>query len=260
MSARKGFFLPIVAALALGVAPAAEVPDASALLERAIEFHGGREALASLPDVKAVGIYEPGGWLAGRTLDAVVYDKADGSRRVEVDFEFGGRKGTWVEIYDGATCKRRSRGTWDDIPVDQNRERAAHRLPILLEVLGRSPEVAGEGNEAGSAVWLVTFPDGRDRAVLSLAKQDGHVVAIEYPGTSAQGMGTEKEVRRKLVFRAFRETGGVMLPTDIEVLEDGSFNERWRFERLETIRDWDDEWLRIPDPRRRFIPSEEQAT
>ncbi len=249
-----------LALLFLGAVPLrAEAPEARALLEKAIAFHGGRAALQAMPHWKASGTYEGGGRLVGRAMDAVYYERADGALRTEVAFEFRGSTRTTVTMYDGTMCKRRSRSTWDDIPLDENRERAAHRLPFLLQALSLDPVVAGEGEEAGAAVWRVEVRDGRGKAVLSLAKDDGRLVALEFPGTEAEGMGTKKDVVRKFVYHGFEKAGAVQVPADIEMFMDGVFDGRLRFERIEVIKEWDDAWLQLPDPRRRFIPGEELA-
>lgn len=245
--------------LTLGLAAHAESPDAVDLLNKAIGYHGGRAAIEAMPHVKAKGTLEPGGWLAGRTLDLVAYERADGARRTEVTFEFRGRKGTSIELYDGVMCKRRFSSSWDDLPLDENRERVAHRISILVDALAKSPETLGDGREADVDVWRVEIPDGRGTAVLSLAKDDGRLVALEYPGIQAEGMGTKKEVQKKIVHREFKRVGGVALPSDIEILVDGTFDARLRFETMEPIKSWDDDWLRVPDPTRRFVPPEELA-
>ena len=246
--------------LALPGVAFAQAPDPKGLLEKAIAFHGGKEALASLPHVKETGTIEMPGRSAGRARDLVVYDRGDGGRRTEVVFELRGRQVTAIEIYDGKMCKQRFGSNWDDLPLDENRERAAHRVNLLLQALDRAPSLAGEGTEAGAAVWQVAIDDGpRGKAVLSLAKDDGRLVAIEYPGTEAEGMGTKKEVTRKVVFHAFQPVGAVKLPSDIEMVKDGTFDGHMRFQRMEAIKDWDDGWLQVPDARRRFIPSEELA-
>ena len=79
---------PAVAASAC----AAEDPDPRALLEKAIAFHGGKEALASLPDVKATGTIETPGRTAGRARDVVVYERGDGGRRPETVFALRGAR------------------------------------------------------------------------------------------------------------------------------------------------------------------------
>ena len=254
---RAAGLLVLVAAMN---AHTADGPDPKELLETSIVFHGGKEALASLPDVKETGTIETPGRSAGRARDLVVYERGDGGRRTEVVFEFRGRQVTAIEIYDGKMCKQRFGSGWDDLPLDENRERAAHRIDLLLRALDRAPTLAGEATEAGAAVWQVAIDDGpRGKAVLSLAKEDGRLVAIAYPGTEAEGMGTKKDVTRKVVFHAFQPVGGLKLPSDIETLKDGTFDGRMRFERIEAITAWDDGWLQVPDPRRRYIPSDELA-
>jgi hypothetical protein len=250
----------LVALAAAPVAAGAAAPDPRALLEASIARHGGRAALEAMANFKAVGTLEPGGRWAGRTLDAVVYERADGGRRTEVTFEFRGRKGTFIEIYDGVMCKQRFSTSWDDLPLDENRERVENRVSVLLSAADRSPTLAGEGTEAGVEVWRVALAGEKGTTTLSVAKDDDRLIAVEYPGTEAEGMGTKKEVVRKVVHHAFRAVGGVVLPTDIEIFKDGSLDGRWRYETVEEIREWDDEWLRVPDPRRRFIPPEELAS
>ena len=253
-----GVAATFIAILGAGAVHAAS-PDARALVEKGIAFHGGRAALESMPHLKSVGTYEGGGRMAGRTVDATFYDRADGALRSEIVFEFRGRKTLAVTMYDGTMCKRRFRSTWDDIPLDENRERAAHRLPFLLAALERNPVTAGDGIEAGTDVWRVEVPDGRGNAVLSFAKDDGRLVALEYPGTEAEGLGTKKDVVRKLVYHGFRDVGGLRVPVDTEMFKDGVFNGRVRIDTVEVIAAWDDGWLQVPDPRRRFIPGEELA-
>ncbi len=85
----------------------AQSPDPKALLEKSIAFHGGKAALASLPDVKETGTIETPGRSAGRARDFVAYERGDGGRRTEVTFEFRGRQVTAIEIYDGKMCKQR---------------------------------------------------------------------------------------------------------------------------------------------------------
>jgi hypothetical protein len=250
----------LLALLAGAAACAAEGPDPRALLAQAIDFHGGREALASLPHVKATGTIELPGRQAGRARDLVVYERADGGRRTEMTFDFRGRQITAIEIYDGKMCKRRFGSGWDDLPLDENRERVAHRIDLLLHALEHAPALAGEGNELGIPVWRVEAEDGpRGKMVLSLAKDDARLLAIEYPGTEAEGMGTKTQVTRRIVHHAFLRVGAVQLPSDVEMLKDGTFDGRTRFERLEALPRWDEDWLRVPDPRRRFIPPDELA-
>ena len=249
----------VVALVASGVA-LAQAPDPKQLLEKAIAFHGGKEALASLPDVRETGTIEIPGRMAGRARDLVAYERGDGGRRTEVTFEFRGRQVTAIEIYDGKMCKQRFGSGWDELPLDENRERAAHRVDLLLRALDRAPSLQGEGTEAGAPVWQVAIDDGpRGKAVLSLAKDDGRLVAIEYPGTEAEGMGTKKDVTRKVVYHAFQPVGALKLPSDIEMVKDGTFDGRMRYAKMETIKDWDDGWLQVPDARRRFIPPDELA-
>jgi hypothetical protein len=243
-----------------GVLVATEGPDPRSLLEQSITFHGGKAALQSLPHVKGTGTIELAGRTAGRARDYVEYQRADGGRRSETSFEFRGRQITAVEIYDGKMCKRSTGGGWDDLPLDENRERAAHRIDLLLRALSASPTLAGEADELGVAAWRVAMDDGAGgKAVLSLAKDDARLLAIEYPATEAEGMGTKKAVTRKVLHHALLRVGNVQLPSDVEVLRDGSFESRMRFERLEPLPRWEEDWLRVPDPRRRFIPSEELA-
>ena len=165
----KSRFAPTTWGLALLVLTAvplrAQAPEPRALLERAVAFHGGRTALQNLPHLKSSGTFEGGGRLTGRAMDAVYYERADGALRSEVAFEFRGRSGTAVTMFDDGMCKRRSRSTWDDIPADEYRERAAHRLPFLLQALSLDPVLAGEGEEAGTAVWRVEVPDGTRQGV-----------------------------------------------------------------------------------------------
>ena len=249
----------VLVALVSGVT-LAQSPDPKQLLEKAIAFHGGKAGLAALPDVKQTGTIETPGRSAGRARDLVAYERGDGGRRTEVTFEFRGRQVTAIEIYDGKMCKQRFGSGWDELPLDENRERAAHRVDLLVRALDRAPALSGAGTEAGAPVWQVAIDDGpRGKATLSLAKDDGRLVAIEYPGTEAEGMGTKKEVTRKVVYHAFQPVGAVQLPSDIEMVKDGTFDGRMRFERIEAIADWDDGWLQVPDARRRFIPSDELA-
>jgi hypothetical protein len=252
--------LALAALLLSGTLGAADAPEPKGLLERSIAFHGGEAALRALPHVKGTGTVEVPGRGGNRTRDFVAYDRADGGRRAETSFEFRGRQITAIEIYDGKMCKQRFGSNWDDLPLDENRERVAHRLDVLLRAAGSAPSLAGEGTETGVPVWRVQFDDGNGKAVLSLAQDDARLLAIEYPATEAEGMGTKKAVTRKIVHHAFQKLGAVQLPSDLEILKDGSFEARYRFERLEAVPHWDDDWLRVPDPRRRFIPSDEFAS
>jgi hypothetical protein len=242
-------------------APAAadDAPTAGELVERAIEVHGGRDALSAFPDLELVGTYESFGRRAGRRSDATFRERADGAYRREVTFEFRGRKMTPVVFYDGEVVKRRFSRGWDDLPTDESAEQAAHRLTFLLTLDLDEAHVEGAGTEDDRPVWSLSVPDGRDRAVLHLAQDDGRLLALEYPGISAEGMGTKEEVRRKVVHRDHRKVGALLLPFDVETIEDGKPVSRMRYETIELLESFDPAWLRIPDPTRRYIPSEELA-
>jgi hypothetical protein len=249
----------LIVVFALAPVAAEETPTASELVERAIAAHGGRDALAAYPNLEMTGTYESFGRMAGRRSDAVYRERADGAYRMEITFEFRGRKVTPIVFYDGEVVKRRFSRGWDDLPVDEATEEAAHRLNYLLTLDPGEARVEGPGTEADVAVWSLSVPDGRDRAVLHLAQDDGRLVSMEYPGTSADGMGTKEEVQRKLVHRDHRKVGALLLPFDVETIEDGQPASRMRYETIELLEKFDPAWLRVPDPTRRFIPSEELA-
>jgi len=249
----------LLLALAWLPVSAGEPPAPGALLERAIAVHGGRAALAAWPDLELAGTYESLGRRAGRRSDLLLRERADGAYRREITLEFRGREIRAVQFYDGQAVKRRFSSAWDDLPLDESVEQAAHRLPYLLGLEAADARFDGEAVEADVPVWLLSFPDGRDRATLALAQDDGRLVALEYPGTSASGMGTKEDVRRKVVYRDHREVGALLLPFDVETLEDGQPVSRVRYETIEPLASWDPDWLRVPDPTRRFIPSEELA-
>jgi len=253
--------LLFVAAVALVPPPAAatDPPSANALIDGAIAAHGGRDALSAYPHLEMTGSYESFGRGAGRRSDLVYRERGDGAYRREITFEFRGRKVTPIEFYDREVVKRRFFRGWDDLPTDEAAEGAAHRLTWLLTLDPSEARVEGAGTEADVAVWSLSVPDGRDRAVLHLAQDDGRLVALEYPGTSAEGMGTKEEVQRKLIYRDHRQVGALLLPFDIEWSEDGQPRARLRFDTIEPLDEFDPAWLRVPDPTRRFIPSEELA-
>ena len=236
---------------------ATEPPDAAALVERAIEYHGGRGALESWPHIESRGSYEMAGRMAGRSADVFDRQRADGAYRREVTFEFGTRKFTMTEIFDHAMRKRRFGVGWDDLPVDEPRDEAEHRHAFLLRASEREPAIVGDGSEADVGVWYVEVPDGRGTARLGLAKDDARLVSLGYPGVKAEGMGTKEEITRKSIDRDFRSVGSLRLPFDLEFFEDGTPVGRWRVEEMTVLTDYDGTWLEIPDPTDRFIPSEE---
>lgn len=239
--------------------PAAESPTAGDLVNRAIEAHGGRAALERYPHLELKGTAESFGRRAGSRSDVVYRERGDGAYRREMTMEFRGRKVTPVEFYDGEVRKRRFTGSWDDLPVDEAAEQATHRLTLLLSVDVARAEALGAATEDDRAVWQVAVPDGEGRAVLSFAQDTGHLVALQYPGTSAAGMGTKEAVERKVYFADLRQVGDLLLPFDVATFEDGSQTGHLRFETIEVLDEFDPVWLRIPDPTRRFIPSEELA-
>lgn len=260
MSRTTRVLLTIVAGLVLAPTFAQDAPAPAELVTAAIATHGGESAIRDYLDLERSGTMELfGGRMAGRRAEVLTRERADGAYRTETTLEFRGRKFTPIEFYDGEVRKRRMFRGWDDLPVDESRENASHRLGFLLDIDPAEAEAVGPATEADVAVWQISVPDGRDRAVLSFDQESGRLVAMEYPGTSAAGMGTKEEVRRKLVFRDYREVGGLMLPFDIETFEDGSPTARLRYESIERLQAFDPAWLRIPDPTRRFIPSEELA-
>jgi len=244
---------------ALGTLQADDAPQAAVLVEQAIDYHGGRAALVDWPHLQVDGDWEMSGRMAGRSVAFSLKQRADGAYRQEVVFEFRGRKIHAVEIFDRSIRKRRFRVGWDDLPLDEPVEEAAHRHPFLLEVAARDPRVRGEGSESDVAVWYVEVDDGRGKARLGLAKDDARVVTIEYPGTTAEGLGTREEVTKKVVYRDYRALGALRYPYDQEFFKDGTPDGRLRIEEAEAIAVFDPSWLEIPDPTDRFIPSEELA-
>lgn len=262
MSTTRGlaFALAVLAAgpLAAAGALAAEQPSAADLLQRAIETHGGRAALSAWPDLELEGTVENLQRQRGRS-EYVRRERADGAYRDEVTFERGGRKFTPVTFYDGHAVKRRFGQAWDDLPVVESEEEAAHRLPWLLAIDADAARLEGEGRVDDVATWTVSVPDGRGRATLQLAQDDGRLVGLTYPGTAASGMGTKEEVERGLTFRDFRQVGRLLLPFDVETAEKGTPQSRVRWESIRVLDGFDEEWIRVPDPTRRFIPPEELA-
>jgi len=256
-------WLAVATGLALAVlASSSRAQDAPAprdLVQRAIEAHGGAAALKSYPDLEMKGTSESFGRRAGRRSDIVYRERGDGAYRREMTLEFRGRKFTPVEFYDGEVRKRRFTRGWDDLPVDEAVEGARHRLTLLLDLDTAAAEALGAGTEGDRAVWRVGVPDGDGQAVLSFDQQEGYLVAIEYPGTSAAGMGTKEDVDRKVIHADFRPAGPLVLPFDVATFEDGSPVGHLRFESVEVLESFDPAWLRVPDPTRRFIPSEELA-
>jgi len=251
--------LVVLVALATLAPPAARAqePDAAELLRRSIDYHGGRAALEAWPNLELDGSYEMSGRMAGRSVDMMMKVRDDGAYRQEITFEFRGRKLTMTEIFDHAIRKRRFRVGWDDLPLDEPAEEAAHTHPFLLEAADRGPELAGDGSEADVEVWYVEVEDGRARARLGLAKDDARLVSMEFPGVEAEGLGTREEVTKKMVYRDYRALGEVRYPYDQEYMTDGTPDGRLRIEEASVLAAFDDGWLTIPDPTDRFIPSEE---
>jgi hypothetical protein len=248
----------VIALLVLAVAVGhADTPDARALLDRAIAFHGGREALAAWPSLETKGQVELTGRAAGRSADLVGRVRGDGAYRRETTFELRGTKVTTTEIYDRAVCKRRSRSSWDTLPLDEPREEAEHRVPFLLRAAEREPKLAGAGTEGEAAVWYVEVQDGRGTARLGLAQDDGRLVSLEFPGTEAEGLGLKKDVTKKIVFRDPRPVGRVRVPFDEERFADGAPDGRIRLESVTALSAFDPAWLVVPEAADRFVPSEE---
>lgn len=249
--------LVMLAAVAAGTR-AADAPTPAQLIDAAIAAHGGRDAIAALPSLEMKGSFETlSGRSAGRRADGLLRERADGAYRREVTFDLRGRKVTAIEFYDLTVVKRRFGSSWDDLPTNEAREAAAHRLPWLLAIDAATAKLEGEATEADVACWKLSVPDGSGRATLMLAKDGGRVVAIERPGTSADGMGVKKQVQVKTIWRDVRRVGALALPFDVESAEDGVPDSRIRWDSVVVLKDFDAEWIRLPDPTRRFIPSEE---
>ena len=70
---------------------------------------------------------------------------------------------------------------------------------------------------------------------------------------------TKEEVQRRLLFSDYREVGDLLLPFDVATFEDGSTTAHMRYESIMVLDAFDPAWVRVPDPTRRFIPSEELA-
>jgi hypothetical protein len=247
------------AATAQADPPDAAPPAATALVERAIEFHGGRAALSDWPSLELKGQLELTGRAAGRSAEFVGRERGDGAYRRETTFDFRGSKITTTEIFDRSTCKRRFRSGWDALPLDEAREEAEHRVPFLLQAAERKPTVVGPGTEGETVVWYVDVPDGRGTARLGLAQDDGRLVSLEFPGTKAEGLGVKEDVTKRVVFRDPRPVGRVRLAFDEERFSDGTPDGRLRLASVTVLPAFDSAWLAVPEAADRFVPSEELA-
>lgn len=123
--------------------------------------------------------------------------------------------GEWAggEVLSGETSRRASGGEeWaGDVSVHRALVRARYREPLALLAVRTQPEfvaVALEPAELdGRAVERVAVAYGGATSTLFIAADSAHILAVEYRGRGATGMGT-----LRLSYADFRPVSGLILP------------------------------------------------
>lgn len=212
-----GFALPVSAA-----------DDAAAVLKKAIEAHGGAEALTT----KKSGEYKVKGdmTVAGSDISftgAIVYE-VPGKFRMQLDAEVAGQKIALLQIVNGDKVQNTLNGSPTKLGKAERAEllqaAAMQEISQLVPLtegekftvkLEKDEEVDGKP----ASVVLVTAKNLKDIR-LFFDKKSGLLVKSARKAL-APGSTDEKQVLEESYFTDYKKVDGVMLPQKFEVKHDG---------------------------------------
>lgn len=215
-----------VTALALGVVPARADDQAEAVVKKAIDAHGGADALKkALSGTSAVK-----GEMTVMGMDLTFTGKITTAlpekMRMDIAVDVMGQKVDVVQVVNGAKVKHTVNGSaapLEDAQKDELRAGVAGReaatlVPLLdAKRYTLKAEKDGAVGDAPAAVVVVNGQGLKD-VKLYFDKKSGLLVKAERKGLAPGGGG---EVESASVFSDFKKVDGVMTPTKHAVHHDG---------------------------------------
>jgi len=220
------WFLGLTVAAFVAASASAQT-EPTAVVKKAIEAHGGADALKKNPagTYKLKGDMSVFGTDLGFTGD-ITYELPD-KYRMTLDAELAGQKIAVVTVANGKKVKNTVNGQAAKIGDAERAEIAqaakmqeVSLLTPLLDpkyTLKAEPDAKVGDDEV--AVLLVTA-EGFKPTKLSFSKKTGYLVKTERKGL-APGMGESKEVVEETILTDFKKVDGVMIPMKMLVNHDG---------------------------------------
>ena len=218
----RWMLVPVAVALALAPLPAQE--SAEAVVKKAIEAHGGAEALKKFPAGQAT--YKGEMSLFGMDLEftaKLVYQLPD-KMRMEIDTEAGGQKLAIVQVVNGDQAVNQVNGA--NVPLGEAEKKELLQAAIIQDITQLTPLLEGkkytiklEKPTDDANVVLVTAKDLNDTK-LFFDKKTGLLTKVERKGL-APSMGEPMEVTEETVMSDYKKVDGMMVPMTVTVNHDG---------------------------------------
>ncbi len=209
-------------ALVLAQAPAQE--SAEAVVKKAIEAHGGADALKKFTAGEAK--FKGEMTVFGMDLEftaRLVYQLPD-KFRMEIDTEAGGQKLAIVQVVNGDKVKNTLNGT--AAPLGEAEQKELKQASMMQEISQLAPLVDSkkytiklEKPTDDANVVLVTAKNLNDTK-LFFDKKTGLLTRTERKGL-APSMGEPTEVTEVTTLSDYKKVNGIMQPTKMEVTHDG---------------------------------------
>lgn len=217
-----------IGAACLASAVAAQAPreaasDPRALVEAAIEAHGGERALTTWADMRLAGraTYYLGA--SERKGDAKVFVRGGTMLRRESITELGGGRRESISASNGKSAWQRRGARVYDQPADDHTTWLRHQPDILLRAAAR-PEALRYGGRVeleGDSVDLVDFEESGETTRIVLDVATRQVRALEYKAMSNRGEGKKEEQFIKKSYSEYEPVDGVPFPRHWEEYSDG---------------------------------------
>jgi len=212
---------------ALAAASASAQTEPTAVVKKAIEAHGGADALKKnkAGTYKVKGDMQVFGSELGFTGD-ITYELPD-KFRMALDAELAGQKISVAQIANGKKFKNTVNGQAAKLgdPEKAELQQAAKMqeisqlFPLLDPKYTLKAETDAKVGEDDAAVILVSA-EGFKPTKLFFSKKSGLLVKTERKGL-APGMGESKEVIEETVMSDYKKVDGVMIPMKMLVNHDG---------------------------------------
>ena len=220
------WFLGLTVAAVVAASASAQT-DPKMVVQKAIDAHGGADALKKNP----AGIYKVKGDMAVFGADLsftgdITYELPD-KYRMTLDAELAGQKIGVVTVANGKKVKNTVNGQAAKIGDAEKAEIAqaakmqevSMLTPLLDPKYTLKAEPDAKVGDDDVAVLLVTS-EGFKPTKLSFSKKSGLLVKTERKGL-APAMGEPKEVTEETVLSEFKKVDGVMIPMKMLVNHDG---------------------------------------
>jgi len=236
----------LTATLLLAVAAGGD--DARALIQKAIEAHGGRALLEAPPTHilrgDATSIFRSREFPGSGT----VYIEGD-KLRSERTFTMRGRERDFIQTWDGSEAWSESFGRRSERPPEPSSVEVAHRPErALLTALTADVELSDQGDD-GNVVIELTI--GAGPAKIGFDAESGFVAFVEYSYPHQSGLDeTEMKIRRDTYDRWDLSSDGFAIARARSTSLDGVESSRFDVESYEIVEDIDDELFRLElDPK-----------